>query len=62
MTQIVWQKSSFSAQGSNCIELGRPADGIVMLRESAEPDTVIATSAARVGALVRAVKAGKLAV
>ncbi|KRV46871.1 hypothetical protein AQ490_08810 [Wenjunlia vitaminophila] len=62
MTEVQWQKSSYCAQGNSCVELARPSDGTVLLRESAEPGTVIATSPARVGALVRAVKAGEVRV
>lgn len=50
---VQWQKSSFSgAGGEECVELGRE-EGRILLRESDAPDTVIATTPARLNALVR---------
>ncbi|MFF4736772.1 DUF397 domain-containing protein [Streptomyces sp. NPDC001262] len=59
MSDIQWQKSSFSTDGNDCIELAHAA-GSVLLRESDAPH-VIAT-AERVGlrALVHGVKRGAL--
>ena len=53
-----WQKSSYCAEGSNCVELRAGADGSVALRESAEPDAVLTADTARVGAMLRAIRAG----
>ncbi|WAL96273.1 DUF397 domain-containing protein [Streptomyces sp. Je 1-369] len=48
-----WQKSSFSGvEGPNCVELAS-VEGHLLLRESDDPDTVIATTPARLNALVR---------
>ncbi|MFE7121589.1 DUF397 domain-containing protein [Streptomyces sp. NPDC057654] len=59
MSKIQWQKSSYSAdaEGNNCVELARAA-GAVLLRESDDPGVIVATSPARLGALVRGVKTG----
>ncbi|WP_414167909.1 DUF397 domain-containing protein [Streptoverticillium reticulum] len=59
MSDIRWQKSSFSTETADCIEIARVA-GVAHLRESDTPH-VIAT-AGRVGlrALVRGVKRGAL--
>ncbi|ONK13568.1 DUF397 domain-containing protein [Streptomyces sp. MP131-18] len=57
-----WQRSSYSGgTGDNCLELGRPAPhgGRVLLRESDAPRSVLTTSAARLAALLRGVKAGR---
>ncbi|MFD7508210.1 DUF397 domain-containing protein [Streptomyces sp. NPDC059853] len=58
-----WQKSSFSSGGGeNCLELAAaPAPGgggrlgLVLLRESDRPETVLAATRARVAALLAAV-------
>ncbi|QES42334.1 DUF397 domain-containing protein [Streptomyces sp. PA5.6] len=53
MPDTQWQKSSFSGvEGPNCVELAR-VNGHLLLRESDDPDTVIATTPARLNALVR---------
>ncbi|MBP8532939.1 DUF397 domain-containing protein [Streptomyces sp. MK37H] len=54
-----WRKSSYSGDAANnCVELTRTPD-TVLLRESDEPQTVIATTPAALRALVRAVRAGR---
>ncbi|MFE1360356.1 MULTISPECIES: DUF397 domain-containing protein [Streptomyces] len=57
-----WQKSTFSSGGGeNCLELAAaPAPGggrlgLVLLRESDRPETVLAATRARVAALLAAV-------
>ncbi|MFC9847315.1 DUF397 domain-containing protein [Streptomyces sp. NPDC060223] len=32
-----WQKSSYSSEGNNCLELATASDGTIRLRESDEP-------------------------
>lgn len=60
MPDLKWRKSSFSTDvHQNCVELAAVADGI-RIRESDEPDTVLRTSPAPLGTLIRAVKAGRL--
>lgn len=63
MFTLTWQKSSFSEpNGTNCVELAAsPADGTILLRESDAPGVVLATSRARLGALLAAIKAGEFA-
>ncbi|GAA1724930.1 DUF397 domain-containing protein [Streptomyces yatensis] len=54
-----WRKSSYSGDAANnCVELAR-IPGTVLLRESDEPQTVIATTPAALRALTRVVKAGR---
>ncbi|MCX4559161.1 DUF397 domain-containing protein [Streptomyces umbrinus] len=50
----VWQKSSFSGGGdsSDCVEVAA-AQGVLRLRESDEPDTVIVATGAGLAALIR---------
>ncbi|MGP3943415.1 DUF397 domain-containing protein [Streptomyces sp. 6N106] len=60
MPDLKWRKSSFSTDvHQNCVELAAAPDGI-RIRESDEPDTVLRTSPAPLGALIRSVKAGRL--
>ncbi|WP_078941035.1 DUF397 domain-containing protein [Streptomyces cellulosae] len=60
MPQLTWQKSSFSGDESgNCLYLAAAPDGTLRLRESDAPDEIIATTPARLGHLIRAVRAGR---
>ncbi|AQA13215.1 DUF397 domain-containing protein [Streptomyces samsunensis] len=60
MSDLTWQKSSFSdGAGPNCVELAAAHDGI-RIRESDEPEAVIRTSPAALGVLIGAIKAGRL--
>jgi hypothetical protein len=57
MPALEWQKSSFSNEQDNCVELA--AGGrLVRVRESDEPEAVIAAPSARAGALIRSIKMG----
>ncbi|MEV0260359.1 DUF397 domain-containing protein [Streptomyces sp. NPDC050617] len=55
----VWQKSSFSGghDAANCVELAA-VDGVVLLRESEAPDSVISLTRGGLAGLMRRVKAG----
>ncbi len=61
MSHIQWRKSSYSADAPDnaCVELAHAPDTAILLRESDEPQTVIATTPAALRALARAVKAGR---
>ncbi|MEV2231513.1 DUF397 domain-containing protein [Streptomyces phaeochromogenes] len=41
MPELHWQKSSFSSEASNCVELATAPDGTIRLRESDEPTTAL---------------------
>ncbi|KUF19599.1 DUF397 domain-containing protein [Streptomyces silvensis] len=58
--EIQWRKSSYStdAEGSNCVELGRVGD-TVYVRESDDPDAVIATTPEKLLAFLRGAKDGE---
>jgi hypothetical protein len=63
MSQLAWQKSSFSGDDANrdCVELAvTTADGAIFLRESDVPDAVVTTTRVALGALIHAVRAGEL--
>jgi hypothetical protein len=61
MHAVVWQKSSFSAQASSCVNVAAAPTGAVLLRESDEPGTVLTTTPAALRALLGAIKRGPLA-
>lgn len=58
MPTFDWQKSSYCAEGNNCLELADSADGI-LVREGESPDTLVVTSPARLRAFISGVKAGE---
>lgn len=41
MPTLHWQKSSYSSEGNNCVELATAPDGTIRLRESDEPTTAL---------------------
>jgi hypothetical protein len=52
-TPVTWQKSSFSSEGSACLELARSARGdAVLLRESDDPLTILTTTPVRLNGLI----------
>ncbi|MEU1942508.1 DUF397 domain-containing protein [Streptomyces sp. NPDC020125] len=60
MSDLTWQKSSFSeAAAANCVELAAAPSGI-RIRESDEPDAVLHTNPAALRSFIRTVKAGRL--
>jgi hypothetical protein len=61
VSDLVWQKSSFSKLrgGNDCLEVTRGEDGMIYLRESDDPDVVAVTTPAKWDAFVKGVKAGE---
>jgi predicted secreted Zn-dependent protease len=60
MSQLVWQKSSFSGGGEGeCVEVAAGPDGLIHVRESDEPDVIAVTTPAKWAAFVKGVKAGE---
>jgi hypothetical protein len=58
MPDYNWQKSTFSPDASNCVHVAaHPTTGAVLLHESDAPGTVLTTSPAPLGHLIRALKA-----
>ncbi|MCT2592638.1 DUF397 domain-containing protein [Streptomyces sp. N2-109] len=51
-----WQKSSFSQEGGECVELAS-VGGAMALRESDDPGSVLISEHRRVNALLRCIKA-----
>ncbi|MDB1087980.1 DUF397 domain-containing protein [Streptomyces sp. ACA25] len=60
MTTHNWQKSSFSADAANCLNVATTAGGGTLFRESDDPDTVLATTPTRLAALLAGVKSGAI--
>ncbi|KAK1181871.1 DUF397 domain-containing protein [Streptomyces sp. NBS 14/10] len=59
MSRLIWRKSSFSTgEAANCVELAADRTGTPHLRESDDPEVVIATTPAALRAFLRAAKAG----
>ncbi|MEV7355289.1 DUF397 domain-containing protein [Kitasatospora sp. NPDC091276] len=58
MTDTEWQKSSFSGNVENCVEV-RTANGAVELRESDEGHVIIPTTPAHFAAFLQAAKSGE---
>lgn len=50
-----WQKSSYCAEGHNCVEL-RASAGTLQMRESTAPEALLAVEPARLGAMLRAIR------
>ena len=58
MDALVWQKSSDSTEGANCVEVGGGVDGRIRVRESDEPEAVLRVSRRGMRGLLGAVKGG----
>ena len=41
MPTLHWQKSSYSSEGNNCVELATSNDGTIRLRESDDPTVTL---------------------
>ncbi|MEW2581465.1 DUF397 domain-containing protein [Streptomyces syringium] len=58
MSDIQWQKSSFSTDGNECIELARSGEAVLM-RESDAPDLIVTSTPSKLSAFLKGVKAGE---
>ncbi|MEF3112866.1 DUF397 domain-containing protein [Streptomyces chrestomyceticus] len=61
MSSLVWQKSTYSSEGNNCLELAVGLEDAVLLRESDEPFVIVTVSSRVLGGLVRSVQGDVLA-
>ncbi|MEU5421090.1 DUF397 domain-containing protein [Streptomyces sp. NPDC020799] len=59
MTTYRWQKSSYSGDASNCLNIAT-ADSSLLLRESDDPASVLTLSPTKLHALIESLKAGQL--
>ncbi|MFF2186470.1 DUF397 domain-containing protein [Streptomyces sp. NPDC058155] len=56
--KINWQKSSFSGEGPQCVEVAEH-NGDILVRESDDPNVVTTTSREKFAAFIAGVKAGE---
>ncbi|MCF3106955.1 DUF397 domain-containing protein [Streptomyces roseoverticillatus] len=59
MSGIKWQKSSFSGDRNECVELGNPS-GEIAIRESDTPGTIVRTTPAQLKTFLLSVKTGEI--
>ncbi|MGY0462446.1 DUF397 domain-containing protein [Kitasatospora sp. cg17-2] len=59
MSELDWQKSSFSGDDANCVEV-RVGVGLVELRESDDGDVILPTNPAAFANLLNTIKTGEL--
>lgn len=57
MLELPWQKSTYSAQGANCVYVAATPTGTIHLRESDEPHVTLNTSTISLNSLILALKA-----
>ncbi|MET8683911.1 DUF397 domain-containing protein [Streptomyces sp. NPDC004732] len=56
MTELAWQKSTYSQEASSCVNIATAPDGTIRLRESDDPDVILRTTRTQLGTLICAVK------
>jgi hypothetical protein len=52
MTELNWQKSTYSEAASSCVYLAATPAGTILLRESDEPEVILTTGPGQLGALI----------
>ncbi|MFJ2214395.1 DUF397 domain-containing protein [Streptomyces sp. NPDC101062] len=55
-----WQKSSHCGEGGNCVNVATAPDGTLRIRESDNPDVLLALAPRQLGSLLTAIKADRL--
>ncbi|MDX3516529.1 DUF397 domain-containing protein [Streptomyces scabiei] len=58
MPTLHWQKSSYSSEGNNCLELAATPDGTIHLRESDDPTVTLNFQPRDLTALLHTVRRG----
>ncbi|MGW1326859.1 DUF397 domain-containing protein [Streptomyces antibioticus] len=56
MPTLQWQKSSYSGDGSNCVNIAATPTGSLHLRESDTPDVILTATASSLHTLIRGLK------
>ncbi|MFF4017572.1 DUF397 domain-containing protein [Streptomyces sp. NPDC001843] len=54
MTELNWQKSTYSEEASSCVYLATTPTGSILLRESDSPETILTTGPRQLAALIAA--------
>jgi hypothetical protein len=52
VTELNWQKSTYSESGSSCVYVATTPTGTILLRENDTPETVLTTSPHQLQALI----------
>ncbi|MFJ8507175.1 DUF397 domain-containing protein [Streptomyces avermitilis] len=52
MTELNWQKSTYSEAASSCVYLATTPTGTILLRESDEPEVVLSTGPRQLSTLI----------
>ncbi|MGW3658415.1 DUF397 domain-containing protein [Streptomyces sp. NPDC005151] len=60
MSEYNWQKSSYSTEGANCVNVAGASDGTFRLRESDEPNVILVASSVGLSALLASIKADRV--
>ncbi|MDX2676808.1 DUF397 domain-containing protein [Streptomyces soliscabiei] len=55
MTELNWQKSTYSEEASSCVYLAATPAGTILLRESDEPEAILTTGIRPLTALIAAI-------
>ncbi|MFM9695734.1 DUF397 domain-containing protein [Streptomyces europaeiscabiei] len=58
MPTLHWQKSSYSSEGNNCLELATTSDGTIHLRESDDPTAALTFQPQQLIALLHTTRQG----
>ncbi|MFG2914032.1 DUF397 domain-containing protein [Kitasatospora sp. NPDC048298] len=58
MSQLNWQKSSFSGDRADCVEIASDGDR-VYIRESDDPTTIVTTTRTKLHTWIHGAKAGE---
>jgi hypothetical protein len=53
---LIWQKSTYSQEQGDCVELAVTAAGAVLIRESDEPAIVLSTTPSALARFLQAIK------
>ncbi|RSO40792.1 DUF397 domain-containing protein [Streptomyces sp. WAC 06725] len=56
MRCLIWQKSSYSNEGANCLNVAAAPDGTLRLRESEAPETSLSATRDGLAAFLVAIK------
>ncbi|MDV9169465.1 DUF397 domain-containing protein [Streptomyces sp. W16] len=60
VSEPTWQKSSYSGEAANCVNVAAMPDDTLHLRESDDPDRILAVNREGLSALLTAVKSDRL--
>lgn len=55
---LIWQKSTYSGEEGDCVELAATSGGSVLIRESDEPGVVLSTTPSALARFLHAIKRG----